>query len=564
MPTLTSDAVLPIDTKVLREAIAALLEVLREATVPGEGETVRISLSGRAPTTFRQLVESLPADADAEFIVQDEPQQKTASEVIPFLAPKARLFVLYSGPLPDHRSAADAVEFLAGLLDGAPAGESRGLSCSVYVAGLTFRGAPRGATGLVHLSDMSAFKRKTRFSLDAQVTFEGASAKDPSARAAVRALSAASSLPFREKLLEVSDAPTPSERNGVAALCIEEAFAEAASRFGWNHAGWRAVPGFRVDTSAPMGESAAVPKERVNFAAVVKRVLREALPSLSPVGSASDPEFRLPLTEELELTLTFQRERGLGVDRRYSPAFTIRVTDGPSRGVFARMAMSELWQMSEQYFWLSYSASADLESQLRRVAPLIAEALDAIAAVVRARLSPLPELLPDDGQRQGAITAREGLATAVEVATGVVEDATVLECVGSYSRASARHGVGGPGLGVDGRVATHAVWFYAFGSPTTDLGVMVTVPAFGRPRASVRWRMRQALGRDWLDSDEALRRAEASGGTAARAAAPNTWEITASLGSDVNTPTVPRWRVQYLLQAGERGRENYQIEVDAS
>jgi len=521
----------PVDTKDLCEAAGQAIRLVRSAADDLEGVGVRLFLNvGSNLGVIRRLAERLPGDARGfQGDAKDHPCHSGGISAEEFLrvTPSEKV-----GPsvfdcfLTDRISAEDALRTVEDMLRAKP-GAIRSTALDLDVTELRLRGAPDEARASVSLNDMKWFKRKRRFHMSVGMLVVGKGRRDPAVKAALAAAEEATGLPFKKARLTEHELPTPEdearqesmtpEQDLAVSLCLTEAVEQAAreiDRVGVSFAG---LPGLasRMESFYKRMESRILgKKERVNFASILKRFMRERHAAFK--CTERDAEylvFSRQLDEELDLGLCFDKLHFYGLGKAFELKLLIDVAGGPNEG----------WRWSGTFFRLfhiqvlppcwSYTTKDELLKCLNGLSGLLEQVLPIVESCAVKWLSPAPLTLPDTILSRAPFTAAEGIEQARDIARNLAGDAHLYRLASGFSIGSLRKPQE-PCLSADGRMTTYGCWSYYFYSIAADRTLLVELPGLGRPRhyyvpepegsiipAKYRY---LPLGDGWLDSDKVM------------------------------------------------------------
>jgi hypothetical protein len=302
--------------------------------------------------------------------------------------------------------------------------------------------------------------------------------------------------------------------------------------------------------------------QRVNFPALVKRIIKEALPQLSFHSSDVDGTvFIKPLAQGVETVVSFSKSLP-----RLGKAFTldlgVRCSNVPVR---LERNLFQLERTTETRSWI-YSSNDEATAVISEATGLLEKVLPPFESALRTHFAPWPQQFPPNIQRQGSLTAREAFEKAFSLAYRQFPDATLIRII-NHARSLPARDIQGPELSVDGRLTPNGAWWFHFHSPSEDASFEVIVPAVGRIQTANHGeqykgesgrRILIPIGNDWMDSDRAFAIAEEHGG-AERRASGKMWGISTRL---VCRSERPSWALMYLV-SDSRGRNDFVIHLDA-
>jgi hypothetical protein len=578
---------LPLDGKEPRKVVEQTIRALRTIAPSLDRARVRVNfVATSAPSILVGLARALPA-ATLGFAITPGSRSLTSAEFLAAIDPKKGM-ATFNGWLTEQLAPPAAVALVEKLvLDAAPAA-LRSTSVAIDVEDFRPAGAPPRLSARLGLIDLKAFKRKERFGLSVRLTMPVSESGDSEVRNALSAIAQATGLAFEESRTYVRELPSEPaaidlDRLLAVAFSVEEAFANARARLGSEAAAWLSLPGHESAHDAAqrrIADLTAGRSEKVSFVPIAKRVLKRALADYRFVGQEGDDvSFEHDLGGGVHVRLVLTRDHGFGMGKMFHLALGVRL-DGFG-GVPRTHDVLDLLGRSAQWRFVYLSAD-ELEQILDGICTRLPMVIGAFEESVRRRLIPIPERIAADIVTRGAITARQGYEEARAEAAKLLPSSPFLIGVRSIPDLALRAHLGLPAT-AGGRLQVHGSWYYRFGANGTADTVLVQIPSTGSAVALLLSPMpslpaERPVGETWIDSDEAMRRAEAASNAALSENEPQTGELIMQLGTrhgpverfpetiqllgPHSSTFTPRWWVQDI-RARIRGRCDVHVLVDA-
>lgn len=610
---IASSVSLPLETKDASEVVHQVLDLLRSKVSSLDDVKISLNLIAMSfPEILVLMAKTLPEEAEAfgmdSSISAGQFLQSHAAGQLPKPS-------FCSCDATDYLSVPDTLALIESFFQAAPCA-IRSTSFTIFVKNLDWRGADGVGFGELQLLDMKAFQRKHRFGLAATYSCQGKNSKDVSVKMLFKKTASETGIPFdKGTITETIDPETSAKIDQkqilAACICFEEAFEQAGQEIRSRNFQWQELPGLASEDESFKRRTESVQsgkKERVNFPGLVRRFMKEGFPKFTPWKTDGEQIFfSKPISSDLEMVLGFDRIHFWGLGKTFTLLSGIKITEGPLAG---RRWDSNFFRLFQQYrfppCW-TYITKVELAEALDGIGNFLRSTLPVFEDELTRYLCPIPTNVPDSIPDRGAITAKQALGEALNVAKAWSVDAA-LYTVGSSGILSLRESGMGPMIDTHGFLQPHGCWHYCFYSPTKKQVLFTQVPSLGslrcdkcscyQPFGSAGESIFPTPNDNWIDSDQAMAIAEENEGRAAREDAVNNWDIVAKLevppdraaGARVvleeyykNLPKVLhssivdlfqgensknqvsklRWTIHYLINKTKKRREDFIISFNA-
>lgn len=541
---IASSVSLPLETKDVSEAVHQVLDLLRSKVFSLGDVKISLNLTAmRFPDILVLWAKALPEEAESFGM---DMSMSAGQFLQAHAAGQLPMPSICSCDATDYLSVSDTLALIESFFQTTPRA-IRSTSFSIILENVNWRGSDGVGSGKIYLSDMKAFQRKQRFNLTAIYSCHGDNSKDTSVKKLFKRIASETGISFdKGKITEAIEpeilAKAELQQILAARICFEEAFEKAGREIRNRNLQWQGLPGL-----ASKGESFdrriesvySGRKERVNFPGLIKRFMKDGFSDFTPWKDGGEQIiFSKPISSDLEMVLGFDRIHNWGLGKTFTLILGIKITGGPLVGRIWNDNFFRLFQQSTFSPCWTYITKVEIAEALDGASEFLRSTLSVFESEIANYLCPIPEKVPDSIPGRGAITAKQALGEALNVAKAWSEDA-VLYTVSSSGILSLRESGMGPMINTHGFLQPHGCWFYCFYSPTKKRVLFIQVPSIGSLRCDES-SCRQPFGsvgdsifptpiNNWIDSDQAMVVAEENGGRAAREDAVDNRDIIAKL-----------------------------------
>lgn len=306
--------------------------------------------------------------------------------------------------------------------------------------------------------------------------------------------------------------------------------------------------------------------ERVDLAAVAKRIVKSDLPELKfETSNGADIRFKKTLTAGTEIVVVFSKSIP-----RFGKAFTIRIglqsTDASIPRIRYETNLFSLERTTEERSWI-YTTRAEADASVRIATDAIKHLLPIFESALLSQFNPWPTEYPKLVKHNGSITAKQAFDLALPLVRDLLSDAHLIG-ISSAMRSLKVRDADGPELSMNGRLRENGMWSLHFYSKIQDKSVDVSVPAVGRIKIRDHGNKYKdvnsrhilvPINQAWIDSDEAFAIAERNGGQGRRSTGKifgvrimlNKWKYPSAC-----------WELEYLVTS-ETERNDFNTRIDA-
>jgi hypothetical protein len=454
----------------------------------------------------------------------------------------------YDGCLTEHISAQEALLLLERLLELKPniIGSTHFL---IDISGLRWKGSIKSVSdnGMLCLSDMRMFNRKTKFPIGAYLLYHGESKDDPALESMFKSILEATGLDFKSgKISLQADIETYSNEKipetFIQEVCTNEIFLETSKDIEKKGIKWQGLPHLGTHEEAFHKRAMAIldkniKKEKINLDPKIKRFMKDNFPEykLNEKDKYGFINFSRPTTEDFSTIITFEKEHYHGLGKAFTITLGTVRTSGSIKGWKTSNDIFKIWGDQLLRPSWAYSTGDELSEIFEGIKTLLNEVLPLFEKNMVKLLSPVPQEVPSHILQLGAITAKEGLVEANKVIK-IIGDNFSLRHVGSGGSTTIRNMTERPCLKPDGRINFFGEWNFTYMSESEDgQGYLITVPAIGavtatriydKPNMPVGYKLPSIrIPGNWLDSTEVMKIAEANGGKTHRENASSCFDI---------------------------------------
>jgi hypothetical protein len=242
--------------------------------------------------------------------------------------------------------------------------------------------------------------------------------------------------------------------------------------------------------------------------------VKERLPEFRCLSEGELTKFEKKLTPNLSLILGFERIHHMGLGKAFTLQlavdFPLTSYEGISCGYAGiNVNLFHLFQRAwNEPTWV-YATNAELAKAFDACETLLSRVLPAVEKRFLQLLSPVPEQVDDGVPRQGALSAREALAIALNVARSWADDVALLSVASHTNLMMRDRNNAGPGVGLDGRLRDHGCWTFRFESPKQGGICAVGVPHAGESDLQIWPRNKlpcETIETEFIDSTDLLAR----------------------------------------------------------
>jgi len=516
----------PLETKDASEAVQKTLDIIRSKVSIKDNITISLGMAAMSfPDILVLLAGALPEEAEGFGMDRSVSAGQFLQYHVAGQLPKPSFCHC---DVTDYLSVSDTLKLIESFFQAAPRA-IRSTSFTMTFKNLDWRGADGVGSGMLHLSDMKAFRRKQRFHLDANYSCQGKNSKDSSVKKLFRKITGETGIPFdKGRIIETIEKETLAKAEPqqilAARVCFEEAFEQAGLEIRNRNLRWQGLFGLASKHESFNRRFESVfsgKKERVNFPALVRHFMKESFPEFKPCkGDREQIFFSKPISSDLEMVVAFDRIHFSGLGKAFTLLLGIRITEGPLAG---RSWDDNLFRLFQQQFppcW-TYVTKVELTGELKGIGGFLKSILPVFEKDLTHYLCPIPTKIPDSIPNRGAITAKQAMEESLNAAGTWAEDAA-LDSVGSGGLLSLRDGGMGPMIDLNGSLRPHGCWYYSFYSPAKKSTLLIQIPSLGALRCN-EFAWPKSFGRtgkrifptpfdNWIDTDLAMNIAEENGG----------------------------------------------------
>lgn len=223
--------------------------------------------------------------------------------------------------------------------------------------------------------------------------------------------------------------------------------------------------------------------------------------------------FSKSVSEEVRLLLDVVKVHHWGLGKAFLLETGVEILSSrfPEPIIVRRNAFT-LCRSFDRPCW-TYATESELEEALESMAGLTHTLLPIFEKACAEQMVPIAGELPKHIEVRGAMTARQGLEQARNVALEWATDAALIQVTLRANMEIPNVLRFGPSLGPDGRLKPHGIWAFLFSS-SVGRCLRVDAPYFG-PLGSGSFDTPVTftflpLGEDWIDSNKVISRAESN------------------------------------------------------
>ncbi|WP_319521648.1 hypothetical protein [uncultured Desulfosarcina sp.] len=314
-------------------------------------------------------------------------------------------------------------------------------------------------------------------------------------------------------------------------------------------------------------------KERINLPSELKRFMKKSKPEFKYKKVFGRHLFYKSISNDITYGIAFETIHHMGLGKAFTACFLIEHIGGLFSGNIWNSNVFRIF--GESYSWppcWTYTTKNDLDTVFESVDSLWEDLFPIFESNTIHYFTEVPVELPNDIKYRGAITAKEGLIEAQELALSWATDAR-LNSLSSGCHLSVRDQIG-PAVKPNGRLKPHAYWSYNFYSPSKKhVVIVIRIPYAGKSQL-IAHSYESAIGNqiqyrfkpvddNWIDSDKAMLFAENNGGKSARNNAKKNFDIIVKFGVPSSNRTGQhQWHISYLLVNNIRNRADLHLSMD--